>query len=353
MSVSAGTVEIDFRANDQTSEVIGNISSNMQGLQQDITTQNTTVGRNKEAWELQNVAVSKAYREQRFIRREFMLSHQPFYQTTALLGSIGHAGMRVNSIFLAYNAIQIRQAQADERVANAKKNLAEAIAKYGANSKQAVDAQEDLNKAQESGKQLAMQMPGMYAGLGMSALGFAGDIGRVALQSRLWTADMKKAGGIQNVLGNALMGLPVQGPTMPGEKGLGRAGGLAGRFGGMGSMRMMGGLAGIGMIGAGLALGGSQDPNQRIGSLFSTAAGGALAGSMIMPGIGTAVGAGLGLVTGLVQNYHEELANLFAGKGFLSDKDAGVNVNISVSAEKGTEVTEVSTVPYVIAGPVG
>lgn len=362
MSVSAGSVEIDFRVNDQTSESISAIGTNMQSLRQDINSQNDLVDANAQSWQSQAKQVNLAYREQRFIRREFMLSHQPFYQTTALLSSIGQAGMRMNSMFLQYNAIGIHQAQVDQRVADAKQKLADAVEKYGANSKQATAAQKDLNSAMQGQQQFNMTLPGQYAAMGMSALGFAGDIGRVALNLKLWKSDMGRAGGVGNILSgifgvgsNAASGGMIggMGPmrNMMGTNG--KMGGLMGKFGNIGTGRMIAGGAGIALMGAGLTMGGSDDPNQRLGSLFSSSAGGAMMGTMMLPGIGTAIGGALGAVVGLAQNYHEEFANMFSGKGFLSNKDAGVNVNITVSADEGTDVTEVSTIPYVIAGPVG
>jgi len=362
MSVSAGSVEIDISVNDQTSQAISSISGSFQGVRQDINENNTLLQANQDSWLQQSKAVNLAYREQRFIRREFMLGHQTFYETTRLMSGIGHAGMRLNSIFLSYNAIQIRQAQADERVADAKDRVAAAMAQYGAGSKEATDAQKELNKAMEAQQQLAMQLPGMYLGLGMSALGFAGDIGKTALDLRMLQATVARKGGIANMIkgfigtsavstsAGELGGLPIFGRNTSAS--LGSSSGILGRLGGM---RGLAGL-GIGIGGTALALGltaGSEDPTTKAVGLLGGIGSGALGGFMMGGPIGAAIGGGLSLIAGLATNYHEEFANLFAGRGFLSNKDAHIDVNVNVSADEGLKAEADMSQYHVIAGAVG
>lgn len=348
MSVSAGSVEIDIIANDQTSDTINNIGGAFQTVRQDINSQNDVLDANTNGWLAQSKQVNLAFREQRFIRREYMLQHQTFSETTRLMTGIGHAGMRLNSIFLGYNAIQIRQQQADERVATAKERLANAVAKYGVHSKQATDAQKDLNKAMADNSSIAQQMPIQYLAMGMQALGFAGDLQKIGLDFKLLKHSIGRQGGLKNVIGGFLGSGSFAPSTIPLDGMLGGMRGSNGKMGGL--MRRLGGARGMGMLGIGAtglglteafesgALGstGSAQGDKLtglLGSVGSTAMMGAAFGPW-----GALAGGVAGLGLGLAQNYGEEFSNLFAGKGFKSNKDLGIDINLNVSADDSLNV---------------
>lgn len=337
---TAGEVEIVFRGRDEVSQAITGINGELTSLNGGLSKNNMLMERGTMSTRDLNKVQREMMMEQRVNRRQFMLNNQTFFETTKLIGSVGNAGMKVNSIFLNWNAIKLREATVNGRVADTYKNLQDAITKYGKGSEEAMKADKDYQKALQEQKQLAMEMPGQMLAMGMSFVSLASDIGHVARNYNELRFSVRKGGGITKMLmgGQAASGLPLSGALggMTGSNGVKAGGGLLGKIGGMKGIGMMGaGAAGLGLTQAfqsgALGSTGDKQGDKLIGTLGSV-------GSMAMMGmvagpIGAAVGAGAGLVLGLAQNYGEEFGNLFGGRGFKSNADAGVGQGVTVMGD--------------------
>lgn len=345
-SSSTGEVEIVFRGRDEVSQAITGINGELTSLNGSLNRNNTLMASNGQSIQQVNKQQREMLLEQRVVRRQFMLNNQTFFETTRFIGSVGGAAMKANSIFLGWNALQIRQAKANEDVKDTYDAMQRAIAKYGAGSEKAKKATEDYNKAVAAQKQLNLELPGQYLAMGLSFGSLATDVGRVAMEYNTLSHTIGRGGGIRAMLGRAIgssggggVGSLVGGalPSLGG----GLGGGPSGILGKIGGAKGLAGLGiGIGGIAASLALTSGKDNTTRALGVAGSVGSGALGGFMMGGPVGAAVGGALGLITGLASNYGEEFGNLFAGRGFKSNKDAGVNdAGITVNGDMNINST--------------
>lgn len=342
---SEGEVEIVFRGRDEVSSAITGINGELTSLNGSLNKSNTLMASNGQTIQQVNKQQREMMLEQRVVRRQFMLNNQTFFESTRFIGSVGGAAMKVNSIFLGWNALQIRQAKVNEDVKDTYDDMQRAIARYGAGSEQAKKATERHNKALEAQKQLAMELPGQYLALGLSTFSLASDVGKIAANYNELAFSIKKGGGLGALLrrgigssGGGGVGSLIGGalPSLGGGVG----GGPSGLLGKIGGLKGVAGLGiGIGGIATSLALTNGKDNTTRALGVAGSAASGALGGFMVGNIPGAVVGGVLGLVTGLASNYGEEFGNLFAGKGFKSNKDAGVDGGITVNGDMNINST--------------
>ena len=84
--------------------------------------------------------------EQRAVQQSFELSNRKFTATARVLRQMGSVMMRVQTIFNTYQLAQIRMQDATRNLAEAKRRLSDAIVQNGLDSKEAIEAQEDLTQ---------------------------------------------------------------------------------------------------------------------------------------------------------------------------------------------------------------
>lgn len=145
--------------------------------------------------------IRQTIKDERLFRNGFKQSHALFFTSTRLIGQVGNAAMKTNSIFLNWNVLQERIADTEDRVAAARRRQAAAIERYGAGSKQAMKATEDLNDELKKQEKLGRELPGQYLAMGLGAFSMVGDIANAAQTFGLLRFQIGGKGGLGKVLG--------------------------------------------------------------------------------------------------------------------------------------------------------
>ena len=95
--------------------------------------------------------INRQYRtmrnEQRAVERQFEINNRQFVQTGRVLGSMGSIISRVRGVYNTFLLQQIRNEQTARNVRDAQKDLNDAIAQFGPNSREALDANEAVTDA--------------------------------------------------------------------------------------------------------------------------------------------------------------------------------------------------------------
>ena len=179
--------------------------------------------------------------EQRAVQQSFELSNRKFTATARVLSQMGSVMIRVQSIFNTYQLAQIRMQDATRNLAEAKRRLSDAIVQNGLDSKEAIEAQEDVTQFenQEQSSIIGNILQGALAvGVGASTFGrvpaitgafknllnvFKGGKGPKTPKLTDFVDDAKGAGG-KGFLSRALGGLGGLASKIP--FGAGAAGGI-------------------------------------------------------------------------------------------------------------------------------
>lgn len=193
-------VRITVRADDQASGQLGSVRSAVGEMSQTFNAGLTPIQNETRALVARRGELKTQMMHERLFRQSFQQSHEVFFTTTKLIGQVGNVGLKLNSIFLNYNVLQERIANADDKVAEARRRLAAATEKYGTNSKQAKDAQEDLTNAMKAQEKVAREVPGQYLAMSVAAVSVAGDIGLIIQTIATLGFHLRGRGGIGNMV---------------------------------------------------------------------------------------------------------------------------------------------------------
>jgi hypothetical protein len=353
-------VETIFTATDETGPALSSARNGAIGLRREIEDTTGAYGSYEDQLRSNASAIRDNTRIGRLNTQAFRQEHEVLFTSIDLASSVGQSFLRLTHIFTAYNTMQLRVQDQEERVANAQEATRDAAARYGASSRQAIEAKRreiiETEKLNRVNQEAQIQM----IANSVAALSVVSGFGRVAQQANKLRFAVGQRGGLSEVLG--LGGAPLAAGLPP-----------LGGTGGRGFLSRIGGVRGAAGIGAGAlgaaiianaALNPAQTQGDKLATTLGTAGSFGLSGALlgsVVPGLGTlvggAIGAGAGLGAGLFQNFGEEFANLFAGKGFTTNAALDVNVNVNtapgVVASASVAADNMLRVRSAIAGQVG
>lgn len=170
----------------------------------------------------------RAYREEsRAVERSFELNHRAITQAGRALSTLGSVIGRIRGVYNTYLLQQIRNAQIAENLADAHKNLNDAITETGLNSEETLQARKDLERVLQDEKNAVQEDALMW-------LFYAGAILQSFNAVTKLIPRLKSLAGLMGVKGGGggastpVSGL-AQGPNLPkGTIGSGPTGGVGG-----------------------------------------------------------------------------------------------------------------------------
>lgn len=347
MSLGQGDIHILLTAEDQTSDAFNSATANLTTMTSSSDT--TTSALDSQTQQLRDNAkyLGQHTRDTRLFNRQFRESHEAIHAATRAIGSFGTAGVTANRVFLQWNQIQDRVEDNAQRVADAEEKLR--LARKKGDPAEIAAAEKNYNRVLKEQGRIMRELPGQYLGMGLMLTSLTDNFYSSLRSFREFQFAVRRQGGIKSIVAGGLESLSNAfgggGNTIGGQGPLGNNK-VGGRWGqGMLSRLMSAkGMAGMAIAGGGMAASlaltnGAEDSNTRAMGVAGSVASGAIGGMMMGGPVGAALMGGLGLITGLASNFHDEFTNLFAGRGFLSNKDAGIDVNVQVSADSSLNVS--------------
>jgi len=154
-----------------------------------------------QSWEDYRSGVNAAFRENRFINREFQVSNQLFFEGSRLIGSVGRSALRLTHIFTAYNTLQTNIGDAEDNLNEKREKAADALARYGSSSKKYQEAKKAELKAQQKLDKVNQGAIAQYVVMGVAVSSLAGDAFRVAKEFNSLNRTIGARGGIGSLLG--------------------------------------------------------------------------------------------------------------------------------------------------------
>lgn len=195
------TLEADITVNNDATAAFEDIGQSARQTQDAIGNLGGVVSDGSGSWEDHKAAVNSTWKEYRFANKEFQVNNQLAFEGTRLIGSVGHAALKLTHIFTAYNTLQTNIADAEENLNDKRDKATEAIARYGAGSKQAIKALKEQQKAQEKLDKTNQGAIAQYIGMSVAVGSLAGDAFRVAKEFSVLNKTIAARGGIGKVLG--------------------------------------------------------------------------------------------------------------------------------------------------------
>jgi len=319
------TVETIYTATDETGGAIESARSGAVGLRKDITATGDAYDSYSDQLRATGPVLRDNQRLQRLSTLGFKQQHEVLFDSIDVVSGIGHGFLKLTSIFTAYNTLQTRVGDQEERLHDAQEKTLEAVARYGANSQQAIKARKAEQKEQEKLNRVNQEGQLQMVGLGVAGLSMASDFTHVLTKVNKLRYAIGTRGGLGSIIGNVFGGgTSLAAGVSP----------LAGARGGISRGTLLRGAAlggGITLATAGIA-GTLQDNktfNDKLTNVISLAGSGALLGAALAPatlGLSIPIGAAAGAIAGLATNFNEEFGNLFTGKGFVPNSQLVPNL---------------------------
>jgi hypothetical protein len=210
MSLNELTLQMIFTGEDRSGNAIQSVEHGIMGVRNAALSGSDALAQQTDALNQSRLASRANARLQRDLRRDMYQANEQFFAGTRLVGMYGNAAMKVNSIITSHNVLQIRKQQLQDAEGEAYQRLADAIRRYGANSDEARKAAQDLMKARKANADFAREEIMQYVGMGLALTSLAGDIGRIALETKMFMTN-RRLGLFGRPAGMAAQGLAAGG----------------------------------------------------------------------------------------------------------------------------------------------
>ena len=168
MSLGQGNISILIEAVNRTREGVQGAEADLERLR-------------KARIESQKLTLEEA-RAVSYLRREYRAQHMAYYDAISVMRNVGSIGRSILTMWQAHNIAQLRVQESLKGVAEAQIWYNTALEIYGENSVVTLAALSELEDAQIRAKKAASDAEAGILGMGLTAIGVAGQVGALVLK---------------------------------------------------------------------------------------------------------------------------------------------------------------------------